>query len=261
MKLERKEKVGKFLAAVFAILLFLALWKSATMGTELGALIPGPEAVLKKLIESTYTNIGKHTIIQHSIISLRRVLVAYLAACGSGVLLGLLMGWYPKMEAIFMPLFGIIRPIPPIAWTSLAILWFGLGEMPKYFIIFIAAFANVVINAYDGAKSVDMTLIGCARMLGAKDNQLFFKIVMPAAVPYIFAGLQIALSNSWAAVIAAEMVRSSEGLGWVIITGMTVNNMEQIFSGIVMIGMIGLLLAAVMRRIEAGLCAWNKSGV
>lgn len=261
MKTENREKVLDFISALAAVAVFLVIWQAATSGTRLGTLIPGPVGVLKALVESTYTDIGKQTIIEHSIISLRRVLVAYTAACISGVLLGLLMGWYPKMEALFMPLFGVVRPIPPIAWTSLAILWFGLGEMPKYFIIFIAAFCNVVINAYDGAKSVDMKLIGCARMLGARDNQLFFRIVLPSAVPYIFAGLQIALSNSWAAVIAAEMVRSSEGLGWVIITGMTVNNMEQIFCGIVMIGVIGLLLAAIMRRIEAGLCAWNKSGV
>lgn len=261
MKSNGKEKMMNFFSAVSAIAIFLVIWQLATSGTELGTLIPGPVDVLKKLVESVYTDIGKQTIVEHSLISLRRVLTAYIAACVSGVFLGLLMGWYPKAEAVFMPLFGVIRPIPPIAWTSLAILWFGLGEMPKYFIIFIAAFCNVVINAYDGAKSVDMKLIGCARMLGAKDNQLFFKIVLPYAVPYIFAGLQIALSNSWAAVIAAEMVRSSEGLGWVIITGMTVNNMEQIFCGIVMIGVIGLLLAAVMRKIEARLCAWNKSGV
>lgn len=261
MKVSKREKMLDILSAVCAIAVFLLVWQIATSGTRLGTLIPGPADVLKKLFESMYTDIGKNTMIEHSLISVRRVLTAYIAACITGIFLGLLMGWYPKIEAIFMPLFGVIRPIPPIAWTSLAILWFGLGEMPKYFIIFIAAFCNIVINAYDGARSVDQRLIGCARMLGARDNQLFLRIVLPSAVPYIFAGLQIALSNSWAAVIAAEMVRSSEGLGWVIITGMTVNNMEQIFCGIVMIGVIGLSLAAFMRRIEARLCIWNKSGV
>ena len=171
------------------------------------------------------------------------------------------MGWYPKVKAIFMPLFNVIRPIPPIAWTSLAILWFGLGEMPKWFIIFIAAFCNVVINAFDGARSVDTTLVGCAKMLGARDNQIFTKIVLPASVPYIFAGMQIALSNSWAAVVAAEMIRASEGLGWVIVTGMSVNNMKQIFAGIVIIGIIGLLLSIIMRTLEGRLLRWNRSGI
>ena len=193
--------------------------------------------------------------------SLRGWAIAYSVACVVGVTLGLLMGWYPKIKAIFMPLFNIIRPIPPIAWTSLAILWFGLGEMPKWFIIFIAAFCNVVINAFDGARSVDMKLVGCAKMLGARDNQIFTRIVLPASVPYIFAGMQIALSNSWAAVVAAEMIRASEGLGWVIVTGMSVNNMKQIFAGIVMIGVIGLLLSVIMRTLEGRLLRWNRSGI
>ena len=209
----------------------------------------------------TVEKIGRKTFIQHSLVSLSRVLIAYSVACVVGVTLGLLMGWYPKIKAIFMPLFNIIRPIPPIAWTSLAILWFGLGEMPKWFIIFIAAFCNVVINAFDGARSVDMKLVGCAKMLGARDNQIFTRIVLPASVPYNFAGMQIALSNSWAAVVAAEMIRASEGLGWVIVTGMSVNNMKQIFAGIVMIGVIGLLLSVIMRTLEGRLLRWNRSGI
>ncbi len=258
MSAKNKETIINLVSAVFSILIFLLIWQLATVMTTLGDLIPTPIAVITKLFDSLHTNIGKHTIIEHCIISLTRVLVGYIAACASGITLGLLMGWYPKVRAFFMPLFGIIRPIPPIAWTSLAILWFGLGELPKYFIIFIAAFCNVVINAFDGAKSTDKTLVGAAKMLGAKDSQIFVKVVLPSSVPYIFAGMQIALSNSWAAVVAAEMIRSNEGLGWAIISGTSSNNMEQIFVGIVMIGIVGLLLAAIMRGIEAKLCAWNK---
>ena len=239
--------------------MFLGIWQLATMFSSLGALIPSPIQVLEYLMSGK--KIGRETFFQHSVISLSRVLISYTVACAAGVVLGLLMGWYPKIKALFMPLFDLIRPIPPIAWTSLAILWFGLGEMPKWFIIFIAAFCNVVINAYDGARSVDDTLVGCARMLGTSERQVFTEVVLPSSVPYIFAGMQIALSNSWAAVVAAEMIRASEGLGWVIITGMSVNNMEQIFAGIVMIGIIGLLLSILMRTLEGRLLRWNRSGI
>ena len=258
MKLSKKEQAINLAAAVGAILTFLCVWQLATMFSSLGDLIPAPIQVLEYLLSGR--KIGRETFIQHSMISLSRVLIAYTVACIVGVTLGLLMGWYPKARAIFMPLFDLIRPIPPIAWTSLAILWFGLGEMPKWFIIFIAAFCNVVINAYDGARSVDMTLVGCARMLGTSERQIFTLVVLPSSVPYIFAGMQITLSNSWAAVVAAEMIRASEGLGWVIITGMSVNNMEQIFAGIIMIGIIGLLLSIVMRTLEGRLLRWNRSG-
>lgn len=262
MHYRTKEKLINAGAAVLSIAVFLLIWQLAIRGeTGLGKLMPGPVDIFRKLVNSLHDNIGKHTIIQHSLISLQRVLVGYGVACVAGIALGLLMGWYPRVRAFFMPLFSIVRPIPPIAWTSLAILWFGLGEMPKYFIIFIAAFTNVVINAFDGARSVDTTLIGAAKMLGARDSQLFMKVVLPSSVPYIFAGMQIALSNSWAAVVAAEMIRSNEGLGWIIVSGMSSNNMDQIFVGILMIGVIGLLLAVTMRGIEARLCAWNKSGI
>lgn len=259
MRLSKKEMTINTVVSVLAIILFLFLWQWAADFTALGMLMPGPAEVGKFLLLGK--KIGKHTLLAHSMYSLSRVAVAYTAACLTGITLGLLMGWYPRIRAIFMPLFNIIRPIPPIAWTSLAILWFGLGEMPKWFIIFIAAFCNVVINAFDGAKSVDMTLVGCAKMLGMGNGKIFIKVVLPSAVPYIFAGMQIALSNSWAAVVAAEMIRANEGLGWVIVTGQSVNNMIQILSGIVMIGIIGLVLSIIMRKVEAWCCRWNKSGI
>lgn len=150
MKLTKKERIRNAVCAAVSILAFLTIWQLATMFSHLGELIPSPIEVVQYLF--TVDKIGRRTFLQHSLVSLSRVLIAYSAACVVGITLGLLMGWYPKVKAIFMPLFNIIRPIPPIAWTSLAILWFGLGEMPKWFIIFIAAFCNVVINAFDGAQ-------------------------------------------------------------------------------------------------------------
>lgn len=98
-------------------------------------------------------------------------------------------------------------------------------------------------------------------MLGAKQSQLFFTIVLPSSVPQIFAGLQVAMSSAWATVMAAEMVRSSEGLGWMIVTGMNNNNIDQILTGIVAIGIIGFILAVLMRKAEEVLCRWNRSSV
>lgn len=107
---------------------------------------------------------------------------------------------------------------------------------------------------------MDQQLVGAARMLGARDHQIFITIILPACVPSIFAGLQVALSSSWATVLAAEMVRSSNGLGWVIIAGMNNNDMLQILVGIVAIGIVGLVLSIIFRKVEAVLCRWNKSG-
>ena len=188
------------------------------------------------------------------------MLVGFAAGSLLGIVLGVTMGWYKPVEAFFRPLFEMIRPIPPIAWIPLAILWFGLGEMTKYFLIFLAVFCNVTMNAYSGAKSVDPELVGAAKMLGANDRQVFTSIVLPACVPHIFAGLQIGIGSGWATVVAAEMVRSSEGVGWVIVKGQDLNNPLQILVGIVGIGVIGYILAIVMRAIEAKLCVWSERG-
>ena len=173
-----------------------------------------------------------------------------------GIVLGIGMGYSPIVEAIFAPIFRIIRPIPPIAWIPISIIWFGLGESAK---VFISAFSNVTLNAWSGAKNIDPALIGAAKMLGANDRQIFLTVIFPGDVPSIFAGLQVAISSCWATVLAAEMVRSSEGLGWLIIAGSSNNDMVQVMVGIVCIGIVGLCLAILFRKMEEVLCRWNRS--
>lgn len=250
----------KSICAVLAIAAFLLIWELVVRFTSVGDIISGPITVLTKTFQSIVEPIGTHTIQGHILWSLSRVLVGFAIGSVLGVLLGVTMGWYKPVEAIFRPLFEMIRPIPPIAWIPLAILWFGLGETTKYFLIFLAVFCNVTMNAYSGAKSVDPVLIGAAKMLGANDRQIFLTIVLPACVPHIFAGLQIGLSSGWATVVAAEMVRSSEGVGWVIVKGQDLNNPLQILVGIVGIGVIGYILAIAMRAVEAKLCVWSERG-
>lgn len=258
--MKKKINPQAFLCGCISIGLFLLIWFVATNGTQLGEMIPGPHKVFYSLLASFTEPIGRHTILSHTLSSLTRVMVGFVLASIVGVILGLAMGWSRVAEAIFQPLFRIIRPIPPIAWIPISIILLGLGESAKYFLIFLAAFSNVTLNAYAGAAAVDQRLIGAAKTLGANRRQIFFTIVMPASVPQIFAGLQIAMSSSWATVLAAEMVRSSEGLGWIIVSGMNNNDMLQILTGIVAIGLVGFILAVIMRKLEDVLCRWNKSG-
>jgi len=126
------------------------------------------------------------------------------------------------------------------------------------FIIFLGSFTFITVNTYDGTKNVDKTLMGAARMLGASERQVFTRVVLPSAVPYIFAGLQIAITAGWSAVVAAEMIRSDEGVGWLIVMGMSTGNTIQIMVGIVAIGAIGFILATLMSALERRLCLWNQ---
>lgn len=254
------EKQLSFAAACLSIGAFLLLWWWGTGYTSLGILIPGPEKVLTAVFKGIFGQVGKHSIIVHIGYSLIRVMIGFAIGSALGVVIGLLMGWYRIAEAILNPLFRIIRPIPPIAWIPISIIWFGLGENAKIFLIFLASFSNTTLNSMAGAKSVNREVVNAAKMLGANERQVFLSIVLPSSIPAIFAGLQVALSSSWATVLAAEMVRSSEGLGWMIVAGMNNNDMVQILSGILLIGAVGFVLAIIMRKTEEVLCRWNKSG-
>jgi ABC-type nitrate/sulfonate/bicarbonate transport system permease component len=254
------QNIISILCGIASILAFLILWFIYTNGSTLGKMIPRPDEVIISLIKGITNPIGQHTLFVHVGYSMYRVLVGYVIGSALGIILGLAMGWNKVVEAIFSPLFRIIRPIPPIAWIPISIIWLGLGENAKIFLIFLASFSNVTLNAWTGAKNVDPKLIGASQMLGARRNQIFFTIVLPASVPQIFAGLQVALSSCWGTILAAEMVRSSEGLGWIIVSGGNNNDMKQILVGIVTIGIVGFVLAVIMRELEAVLCRWNKSG-
>jgi ABC-type nitrate/sulfonate/bicarbonate transport system permease component len=260
-KFRKNENLIRIIAAIISILGFLVIWYFSTKGTRLGRILPGPIEIIQKFFVSLTNKVGPYTVLGHALVSLTRVGIGYIIAMTSGIILGLLMGRYRLVEALFRPLYEIVRPLPPIAWISMAILWFGLGEPMKYFMIFIAAFNSITVNVFNGYKAVDQELIGAAKMLGASERQVFWTIIIPGTVPYIFAGAQIAVSASWAAVVAAEMVRSSEGLGWMVISGMDVNDIPQILVGVMAIGIIGFLLATGMRAVEAKLCEWNIRGV
>lgn len=254
-------KVKKILYPVIAFAALIGLWALAVATSNSQIDFPSPWEVLQLFVHMLTHKVGYYyNLFGHVLFSLSRVLVGFSLAAVLGIILGLTMGWFKYVRAVFMPIFNLLRPIAPLAWIPLAILWFGIGEEYKYFLIFIAAFVPFTLNAFAGAVHVDKQLIGAARMLGASNTQVFFQIVVPSAVPSIFSGAQVSLSNSWMTMLAAEMVRSSEGVGWIIIAGQSVNNMTQMLAGMLAIGIVGLLLATGMRLLEERCLRWNRQG-
>ena len=260
MKESRKEQLLAIACAIISISAFILFWWWGTTFTAVGKLMPGPVEVARSMVEYIVGVVGKCGLLMHAVHRLRRVLIGFIIGSALGIVLGLTMGRYQLIRSIFNPLFRIIRPIPPIAWIPISIIWFGLGEEPKIFLITLAAFGNTTLNAFTGAQSVDEQVINAARMLGANERQIFMTVIIPASVPAIFAGLQVGISSSWASVVAAEMVKAENGLGWIIQAGMDNNNMTQILAGIIMIGLGGFVLTNIMRKIEGVMCRWNKSG-
>ena len=254
------EKTKRVAFGALGIFVFLCIWYVATKFTSLGRIMPDPIVVFSSFFKAFVVPIGTKSMALHILISLRRMLIPYAVGGVCGVVIGILMGWYKIADSIFMPYIQMLRPIPPIAWIPLSIIWFGFGEGSKYFLIFLACFFTIALTTYNGVHSVDDTLIRAARMLGAKDSQLFTTIVLPTTVPYIFSGLQVALGSAWATIVAAEMIRSSEGVGWLIVSGQDVGNMTQIMVGIVAIALTGLTITTIMRGVESKLCAWTVRG-
>lgn len=253
--------VQKHMSVFMTILAFaslLAVWELAARFTKAGMFLPPASVILGKFFQSFTVPIGRYTMPVHILVSLYRVGVSFAIATVTGVALGVSMGYSRLMEAIIKPIFEFIRPIPPLAWIPMSILWFGIGNESKFFIIFLGCFCFITVNTYDGTKNVDPVLMGAARMLGASERQVFFHVVLPSSIPYIFAGLQIAITAGWSAVVGAEMVRSDEGVGWLIVMGMSNGNTIQIMVGMLAIGIVGYILATGMARLEGRLCIWNQ---
>jgi ABC-type nitrate/sulfonate/bicarbonate transport system permease component len=194
----------------------------------------------------------------HIVASLERIFYANLAALAFGVPLGLAMGLYRPVERMFDGLIGLFRPIPPLAWVPLSILWLGIGTLSVVFITFLAAFFAVLINTIAGARAVDPLHVRAALSLGAGRRRMMTHVVMPSVAPYIFTAFRIALGVSWMSIVAAELVAASSGLGYMIMYYREVLRTDAIIVGMLTIGVIGLLMDLATRRLERRLMPWRR---
>ncbi len=236
---------------VFAIWQFLA-WR------QKGVALPYPSQVWDQAVSMIENPLGGRPLWMHVAYSMRRVVSGYLLAISLGIPLGLMRGWIPTVDKIVKPIFEVLRPIPPLAWIPIAILWLGTGEGPMVFICFVAAFVISVLTSYTGMRYVDPLLIDAARSFGATRNQQFFNVALPACLPSIFAGLQQGISVSWMGVVAAELVGAREGVGYIIILSMDMAKPDMTIVGMVIIGAIGAVLATSLRAAERRLCPWRR---
>ena len=246
------------LLPIVSMAIIIVLWQVVAGSGTFGRSFPSPSAVARQFWLMLFERIGRTSLYGHIWASMFRVLTAFAIAVITGVPLGLFIGWNRKFEAIVKPIFEIFRPIPPIAWIPLAILWFGIDETPKIFICFIGAFVPAVMNAYTGIRYTEPMLLDAARMLGGSPRQLFIEVAIPSALPAIFAGLQNGLSLSWMCVLAAEMVGAQEGVGYLILLGMDMSNPAMIITGMLLIGAIGAAIAVLLRYAEKRICPWKR---
>jgi len=249
----RRDKIKyKVIMPIFSIVVALIIWEFVVrMGFVPEFYLPLPSQMgTLFLVKLHDTRPEGTTILVNIFSSLSVSLSGFLFAVFIGIPLGWFMGWYKAIDKFVMPIFEIIRPIPPIAWIPLTILLFGIGFQARVFIIFFAAFVPCVMNAYTGIKLTNKTLINVAKTCGGTNYQIFKKVTIPSSLPIAFAGIRIALQASWAALVAAEMLASNAGLGFMIMMGRRFARPDLIVLGMTIIGIIGALLAVILAKLE-----------
>jgi NitT/TauT family transport system permease protein/taurine transport system permease protein len=224
---------------VATVLVLLVLWQLLTVNWGLisPARFPNPTEVgqaLKQIVVDGYGNSRLH---HHVLRSVLLVSLGFTVAASAGVLLGLAMGASRRVEAFINPVFLLLRPIPPLAWIPLAIVWLGLGDAAKMMVIFVSAFVPSVINTWTGVRQIDKPILEAAAMLDIKGLRYWREVLVPGALPSIFTGLRLSLQASWTTLVAAELVGAVAGLGTIL------NQAAQdIYPAMILVGMVGVAL-------------------
>ncbi|RZK93703.1 MAG: ABC transporter permease [Methylobacterium sp.] len=190
--------------------------------------------------------------------SLTRVLAGFAIGAGLAVPTGLVLGTSDRLYALFNPLLQVLRPIPPIAYIPLAIVWFGLGNPPALFLIALGTFFPVLVNTIAGVRQVDSIYIRAARNLGANSWTMFRRVILPAASPYVLAGMRIGIGTAFIVVIVAEMIAVSDGLGYRILEAREYMWSDKIIGGMLTIGILGLIIDGAMSRLNDHLLRWHR---
>jgi NitT/TauT family transport system permease protein len=190
--------------------------------------------------------------------SLYRVIAGFVVGAGLALPFGLAMGASDKVYRWFNPLLQVLRPIPPIAYIPLSILWFGLGDPPAIFLIALGAFFPVLINTITGVRAVDSIYLRAARNLGASNFTIFRRVILPAATPYILSGVRIGIGTAFIVVIVAEMIAVNNGLGFRILEAREYFWSDKIIAGMLSIGLIGLAIDTLVNRLNSYLLRWHR---
>lgn len=228
------------------ITVLIAAWQIAVRA-QASAIIPGPWAVVLGLVELE----RKGLLLKYVVASLFRVTWGYVAAVLLAIPFGLMLGSYRRWGQAFNPLIQILRPISPLAWIPISILWFGVGDIAAMFLILLASFLPLTVTAMNAVRNVEVVHLNAGRNFGLSPRQVIWRILYPSVMPQLIIGLRITLGIAWLVVVAAEMIAVNSGLGFLIVDARNAGNRyDLVIAGMVLIGVIGLLLDTSMRKLE-----------
>ena len=258
MKMSRSNWLG-----LATLVVTLGAWwlLTAVTGIVSPARFPAPKEVWEALGQIVTSGYGNGRLHQHVLHSLKLVAMGFTVAVGVGVPLGLLMGHSRYAEALINPTFLLLRPIPPLAWIPLAIVWLGLEDGSKMLVIFVAAFVPSVINSYTGVRNIEAPIMEATRMLNIRGWKLIREVLVPGAFPMIFTGLRLSLQASWTTLVAAELIGALYGLGSILNQGA-----QDIYPAMILVAMgcvaiCGGLTTAMLAKLESVAMPWRTGRV
>lgn len=260
MSLRSHSPYRRALVGVATVLVVLTVWYVLTTVTGFinPSRFPRPDEVISAFTFIQSEGYGNGNLQQHILHSLKLVGMGFGVAVSIGVPLGLLMGYSRKAEALINPAFLLLRPIPPLAWIPLAIVWLGLDDASKILVIFVAAFVPSVINSYTGVRNIEKPMMEASRMLGISGRRLVTEVLIPGALPMIFTGLRLSLQASWTTLVAAELIGALYGLGSILNQAAQDIFPAMILVAMVFVGICGAATTWLLGFFEGRVMPWRN---
>lgn len=249
----RRRRRARILLGALSLAVVIAGYAIVSgLPTSNPALLPPLSAIWSNLVDGLRSG----TLLSATGASLQRVAIGYVLGCAAAVIIGSLRGWYRTVGYLLDPIIDGLRPVPALAYIPLVILWFGIGESARVLVIGLAAFLSCVVSVTAGMKEVPEVYVDAARTLGASRGQIFRTIALPASVPYIFAGLRVALGAAWGTLVAAELIAAQTGLGFLLEEGQQFFHTETVIVALVLIGILGYLMDLLLKTLEERMLRW-----
>lgn len=246
-----------WLSAASVLVMLFVWWLVTALGLVKPLFVPAPQVVLEKFGQIWREGFTNTSFLEHILVSTLRVFGAFLLACVIGLPLGLAMGMSPLIRGIFDPPIEFYRPIPPLAYLPLMIIWFGIGETSKVLLIFLSVFAPIVLGARSGVKSAAIEQIHAAYSFGATRWQVMRHVILPSAMPEILTAMRVGIGFGWTTLVAAEMVAATKGLGYMVLSASQFLQTSVVIMGIFVIATIAFAFDLLMRFLERRLVPWK----
>lgn len=255
-----KNSVSNTLLTLISVLSVAAVlafwWGMGEFGSINPLLLPPPGEVLASGAELITTGYRDISLVTHLAVSVARAMTAFVAAAVTGILIGLAMGMSPVLNAILDPFVQFLRPLPKLALIPLVVVWFGVGELSKFILIYLATFLTIVMAATAAVRSVPTNRVRAALVLGVNNWQLFRYVILPSATPELFVAVRAGIGIGWTTLIAAEMIAASSGIGWMVLNASSYLRTDIVMVGILLLGITGYLLDLALVKTQKHFVHW-----